>query len=594
VALNLSTQYPGKVTAPSAAYPFGGAQNVTVPNDGTGTPWEAALINDYIGLLQALLGAAGLTPSGAPDNAEDSQYLDAIKHVALNTEYAQPASSVFTAVEFFKRYGILAKTEAEIQAANDYFVAQGYRGEVHLDPRASIPVTSGLNINVSRCAIVGHMAELDGSGMGSGYVLTLQGSNANPVTQAVVGVRDLVITGAGPLAAVQGLDMANTAHATRGSDNVRLVNVLVQDCIVAANIGTNGLSANFDNVFCYNCTSGLTITAVSGDSGAVTLTAPRFEDVGNCVTVSDVNSHVSILNPEISGSCNRVAEITNGSVSIFGGNISVADFDAVPFQITGQGANLTIEGGAWEVTGTATFDHWVNCGSGARASFNGISGAGMVTATEEFATGAGIVTLGRFTRRGSYDGCRVFHASQSAFVDGDFSATGDPLGDVFISEYTGSVVSRFLAGGTNAQVYDTEHHTGANSLQITRPPGASGGARVALAIPVRPGDRVGGRLYYSKPGSETGTVLFRKSFVTIRDNDDGLPGFGLREEFDNDSRVFTSSAVGWTEYVFGGEDDNVAPMWATHFVLEVDVTNFTEAGEASDLYIDAVNISPIG
>lgn len=78
MAINLATQYPGKVTAPSANYPWGSARNITTPGDGTGTPWEAAIVNDFLGLQQALLTRAGVTPSGTPDNATTSQYVDAI------------------------------------------------------------------------------------------------------------------------------------------------------------------------------------------------------------------------------------------------------------------------------------------------------------------------------------------------------------------------------------------------------------------------------------------------------------------------------------------------------------------------------------
>ncbi len=62
MAINLETQYPGKVAPSTPDYPYGAARNITVPGDGTGTPWEAAIVNDLVGLQQSFLSAAGLVP----------------------------------------------------------------------------------------------------------------------------------------------------------------------------------------------------------------------------------------------------------------------------------------------------------------------------------------------------------------------------------------------------------------------------------------------------------------------------------------------------------------------------------------------------
>lgn len=78
MAINPETQYPGKITPSSANYPYGEARNITVPGDGTGTPWEAALVNDIFGYQQALLSEAGIIPTGNPETAIASQYLNAL------------------------------------------------------------------------------------------------------------------------------------------------------------------------------------------------------------------------------------------------------------------------------------------------------------------------------------------------------------------------------------------------------------------------------------------------------------------------------------------------------------------------------------
>lgn len=78
MALNWGVKYPSQTGAPDADYPYGPAQNVTLPGDGTGFPWEADVINDWGGFFQALLGAAGITPSGDVDTFLASDYMDSL------------------------------------------------------------------------------------------------------------------------------------------------------------------------------------------------------------------------------------------------------------------------------------------------------------------------------------------------------------------------------------------------------------------------------------------------------------------------------------------------------------------------------------
>ncbi len=91
MAIDPSTEYGAQVdtgTDPTG-YPYGQARNITVPGDGTGTPLEKAWLSDLWGWMQALLDAAGITPSGTPDKVGASQYL-----TALETLYS-PATRLF-------------------------------------------------------------------------------------------------------------------------------------------------------------------------------------------------------------------------------------------------------------------------------------------------------------------------------------------------------------------------------------------------------------------------------------------------------------------------------------------------------------------
>lgn len=82
MAINQYLRYPTKTDAPSPAYPYGSARNISVPGDGTGTPWEQAIVNDLWGWMQQLLDAASIVPTNSPDEVGASQYFTAMRATA--------------------------------------------------------------------------------------------------------------------------------------------------------------------------------------------------------------------------------------------------------------------------------------------------------------------------------------------------------------------------------------------------------------------------------------------------------------------------------------------------------------------------------
>jgi hypothetical protein len=83
MAIDPSVTYAGKVDNAPAEYPYGKPRNITVPGDATGTPWEAAGVQDLYGLMQNLLDDGGVIPVGTPDNLTTRQYLEAM-HRSIN------------------------------------------------------------------------------------------------------------------------------------------------------------------------------------------------------------------------------------------------------------------------------------------------------------------------------------------------------------------------------------------------------------------------------------------------------------------------------------------------------------------------------
>jgi hypothetical protein len=82
VAIKPTTAFPGKIAPADASYPYGKARNITAPGDGTGTPFNATLLNDVWGFFQHLLKRGGITPTETPDTAPASQYADGIRYIA--------------------------------------------------------------------------------------------------------------------------------------------------------------------------------------------------------------------------------------------------------------------------------------------------------------------------------------------------------------------------------------------------------------------------------------------------------------------------------------------------------------------------------
>lgn len=92
MAIKPGESYPTKTAAASSSYPYGKAQDITSPGDGTGTPWTALVVNDWFGFFQGLLVKASITPTGDSDTAIASQYIDALD--ALYDQSADGSTSV--------------------------------------------------------------------------------------------------------------------------------------------------------------------------------------------------------------------------------------------------------------------------------------------------------------------------------------------------------------------------------------------------------------------------------------------------------------------------------------------------------------------
>jgi len=137
MALNLLTQYPGRVTPSSGNYLYGSAQNESVPGvSNDGTPFELARSNDLIGFQQALLRLASIVPNGNAETQLVSEYLEALVELASGRAVFYDASTSALNAH-------VLTLQSNQQGPRSYF--HGLRAEYY----AQITNTGAVTVNVN-------------------------------------------------------------------------------------------------------------------------------------------------------------------------------------------------------------------------------------------------------------------------------------------------------------------------------------------------------------------------------------------------------------------------------------------------------------
>lgn len=83
MALKRNERYAGRFDNPTAQHPQGAFKNRTSPTAQDGSYIEKDWANDWSGLFESLLSAAGLTPDGSVDAVGASQYFNALRLITL-------------------------------------------------------------------------------------------------------------------------------------------------------------------------------------------------------------------------------------------------------------------------------------------------------------------------------------------------------------------------------------------------------------------------------------------------------------------------------------------------------------------------------
>lgn len=156
MAIDLTTVYPGQVDPASPDYPLGEPRNIVIPGDGTGTPLDEQWLQDYAGFFQAVLDAAGVTASGVPDTAIDSQYLDALLSISGGTQVEEIAPFTGTTVSLSSSATSIAAVfiDGRYQAPSSY---------TFVSPSATIELSSPVDTTNSVTVFTGSLPSGSGS-----------------------------------------------------------------------------------------------------------------------------------------------------------------------------------------------------------------------------------------------------------------------------------------------------------------------------------------------------------------------------------------------------------------------------------------------
>ncbi len=81
MAIKIFEKYAPRANVGDANYPEGSIKNESIPGANDGTPLDEDWGNDMLGFSDALLAEAGITPSGDPDTAVESDRLNALNSI---------------------------------------------------------------------------------------------------------------------------------------------------------------------------------------------------------------------------------------------------------------------------------------------------------------------------------------------------------------------------------------------------------------------------------------------------------------------------------------------------------------------------------
>ncbi|HOK53563.1 MAG TPA: hypothetical protein PKV43_03805 [Armatimonadota bacterium] len=227
-------------------------------------------------------------------------------------------------------------------------------------------------------------------------------------------------------------------------------------------------------------------------------------------------------------------------------------------------------------------DYIINCDASAWAGGVVLDGCAfhyIRTESGRIATGGGPVIARNSYGYENWFSNRILGDAQNKLYDGGFEqvAISD---DIFISGDTAPITSRVTGINISLATSTAQARSGSRSLLITT--GSGNTAKFAIAVPITLGAICNFEAYYRKPGNETGSVTVTSQYGTMKVNSNCVPEIMAKSSAISSKTItFTSTDVPWTK-TQGIHVVKQAPNWATHFIIEFNLSAFKNA----KLYLD--------
>jgi len=478
-----------------------------------------------------------------------------------------------------------------IQTALTAFVAAGQFVDI-IFPNGTYKLNSALTINVTYMSVDFNNSTLNFTSMASGYALDIVGQvGASPYGNGKVAICNGLLQGPGFSSSLSGIRFFNANPASEaGPSHISLLNIVTRDFLIGHTFSSNAYVIDFFNCDVAGCGTGLT-QAASGTNFGERISYFGSTIFNNTVTAVDMNNpNGAFVFSQCSFDYNgRQFYINGGRVFLSNCHVEGGAYVAEPIYINSANGGTFVMNGGWMLcTGSNTVSIVsvnTTADQGGGASFRDVSMNNLGSAAY-FATGTGRCTVSNTFSYDTRQNPLLLSAVGNLLTDGGFEGT--VVADAFISGDTAPITSRVT--GTNIALTNSSSYarTGTKSLRVAKAGGGGTSCQfVILGALQDKSSAANRRLYYKKPGTETGTVYLSYGYANIQSSaTTGVPYVYKEYAPAVTTVVFTASAVDWT-LAQSGEPINVAPPWATHSVVIFNMDNLT----AGNLYFDDVEIT---
>ena len=473
-----------------------------------------------------------------------------------------------------------------IQNAINYVVGMNKPGIVVL-PLGTYRLNSGLTIRTDLVSLEGSRTKLDFSGMTTGTAITLTGNGtANPYWQNGSVLKGIELSGPGIASTVDAL-MFDTA-AEGGTSHLSFSGVNVHDFRKGHIFRRNAYILDFYNCDIWSCATGIEmLTGYSNYGERITYFGCTI--YSNTLGVSLTNADGAFHFLGCSFDYNTLQfNITAGRVFLTDCHVEATNYASEAIVVgTGNGATFVMRGG-WMLCTGSNAQSLVSCtvtaNQGGGAYFDGVYMNSLGSA-KYFATGTGTIIVSNPFSYDTRANPLLLSAAANLLMDGGFETA---VLDTIITADTVAITSRTTGTNVILTASTSYARTGSKSLKYAKAGAAATVSSFTILAPLtRRGATVGRRLWYKKPGAETGSLIVGYGFANIQTNDSNLP-VELKAIAVGDTTItFTSAPVDWTE-LMSGEPVNRVPSWATH--ATIGINGLSIAGAAS-IYFDDIEIT---